>query len=85
MAIAIYTLCAATALCCAFLLLRGYASSRSRLLLWSGLCFVGLTLNNVLLVLDKIVFPLVDLSTWRRGTALCALLVLLYGLIYEDE
>ena len=85
MAVAIYLLCAVTASCCAFLLLRGYASSRSRLLLWSGLCFVGLTLNNVLLVLDKIVFPLVDLSMWRRGIALCALLVLLYGLIYEDE
>ena len=85
MATAIYILCALTALSCALLLLRGYRASRSRLLLWSGLCFVGLTLNNVLLVLDKIVFPLIDLSTWRRGTALCALLVLLYGLIYEDE
>ena len=33
---------------CAFLLLRAYARVRKRLLLWSGLCFAGLTLANAL-------------------------------------
>jgi hypothetical protein len=59
--------------------------SRYRLLLWSGMCFAGLTVNNVLLVLDKAVFPEVDLSLWRLGIALLAMLVLLYGLIWNAE
>jgi hypothetical protein len=82
---AIYTLCAVTSFACAFLLLRGYFRSRLRLLLWSGLCFAGMVVNNVILVLDRIIYPETDLSTWRLATALLALLPLLYGLIWEDE
>lgn len=85
MATAIYSLCTLTALICAVLLLQAYRRSHYRLLLWSGLCFVGLTLNNVMLVIDKIVFPLVDLSVWRTLTALIAMAVLLYGLIWDSE
>jgi hypothetical protein len=84
MAAAIYTLSALTALACTYLLLRAYFRGRYRLLLWSGICFAGLTLNNVLLVLDKLVFPLVDLSVWRTTVALLSMAVLLYGLIWED-
>ncbi|MDB5795201.1 MAG: rane protein [Noviherbaspirillum sp.] len=84
MAAAIYTLCAFTSFMCAFLLLRGFFKSGHRLLLWSGLCFVGLVVNNVLLILDQMVFPDSDLSTWRLAAALVALLPLLYGLIWED-
>jgi hypothetical protein len=82
---AIYTLCTLTALAVAVLLLRGYLRARYRLLLWSGLCFVGLTLNNVLLVLDKLVFPDVDLSTWRLGMGLVSVLLLVTGLVLESE
>lgn len=82
---AIYALCAVTSFACAFLLLRGYLRSRLRLLLWSGLCFAGMVVNNVILILDRIIFPATDFSTWRLGTALLALLPLLYGLIWEDE
>jgi len=85
MAAAIYTLCALTSLACAALLLRGYARSRSGLLLWSGLCFAGLTLNNLVLVLDKVVFVSEDLSIWRTSIALAAMAVLLYGLIWDAE
>lgn len=81
----VYGLCALTSLCCATLLLRAYFHSRFRLLLWSGMCFVGLTLNNVLLVLDKLVFPEVDLSTWRLLASLVAMLLLLIGLIVESD
>ena len=83
MAVAIYGLCSVVALLCAWLLLRAYAANRYRLLLWSGLCFVGLTLNNVLLFLDKIAFPAVDLSLPRTIVALAAMSVLLYGLIWD--
>ncbi|MDX2158437.1 MAG: DUF5985 family protein [Hyphomicrobiaceae bacterium] len=81
----IYSLCATTALVCAALLLDGYRRGRYRLLLWSGLCFAGLTANNLLLVMDKIVFETVDLSVWRNAVALIAMTVLLYGLIMEAE
>jgi hypothetical protein len=81
----IYSLCALTALLCAWLLLHAYRRTRYRLLLWSGLCFAGLTANNMLLVLDKSVFPKVDLSLWRLGAALLGMMVLLYGLIWDAE
>ena len=82
---AVYALCALICLLCAILLLRGYAKSRVRLLLWSGLCFAGLTINNVLLFLDKIVLPDVDLRGWRTATALISLLPLLYGMIWDTD
>ncbi|HVO03330.1 MAG TPA: DUF5985 family protein [Candidatus Cybelea sp.] len=81
----IYALCALTAAGCAFLLLRAYRRGGYRLLLWSGLCFCGLTLNNLLLVLDKVAFPDSDLSTWRALSAAAAMIVLLYGLIWDTE
>lgn len=81
----IYGLCAATALGCAWLLLRGYAQGKSRLLLWSGLCFLGLGLNNLLLVLDRLIFIGVDLSTVRLIPALIGMALLLYGLVWETK
>lgn len=84
MAAIIYALCTFTSLICAVLLLRGYAKSKYRLLLWAGICFVGITLNNALLVADKLIFPGVDLLTTRLLVALIALIFLLYGLIFEE-
>lgn len=86
MAPVIYALCAFTSMLCAWLLLRSYRHNGVRLLFWSGLCFAGLSVNNILLVIDRVVFPhAVDLTTWRLVTALIALLPLLYGLIWEEE
>ena len=85
MAVAFYSLCTLTASLCAWLLLRAYARSRYKLLLWGGICFAGLTLSNGLLVADKLVFPDVDLFTWRLVLALLAMLVLLYGIIWDKE
>jgi len=84
MAAVIYSLCALTSLACAVLLLRGYARTRAKLLFWSGLCFAGLTVNNVVLVLDRFVFLEVDFAPLRLATAVVALALLLYGLIWED-
>ena len=84
MAEAIYVLCALTSILCAALLLRGYLASRSRLLFWSSLCFVGLAVNNLLLLLDVLVFPDVDLSFWRSGSLLAAMMILLWGLVSES-
>ena len=81
----IYAGCALTAFMCAWMLLRSYFRTRYRLLLWGGLCFTGLSLNNLLLVLDRIVFASIDFSTWRLLTALVAALLLLVGLALEGE
>ena len=67
------------------LLLAAWRRQGHRLLLWSGLCFAGFTVNNILLVLDKIVFPDVDLSVWRTSVALISIAVLLYGLIWDAD
>jgi hypothetical protein len=85
MAGVIYGLCALTACVCAWLLLQAYRRSQYRLLLWGGLCFVGLTVSNILLVIDKLLVPFIDMSTWRLFTSLLAMLVLLYGLIWDAE
>jgi hypothetical protein len=85
LAATIYGLCTLTALTCAYLLLTAYRRSRYRLLLWSGAAFAGLTLNNLVLALDKIVFTFVDLTIWRTAIALVSLMILLYGLIWDAE
>jgi hypothetical protein len=85
MAEAVYVLCALTSITCAWLLFRGYRASRARLLFWSSLCFVGLAVNNVLLVLDQVLIPGLDLSLMRTGSALVAMTILLVGLIWEER
>lgn len=81
----IYLLCAITSILCAVMLLRGWLSTRARLLLWSGLCFVGLGLTNLILVADQMVWTEVDLLRPRLWISLGALLLMLYGLIFADE
>lgn len=78
-------LAALTSLACTVLLLRAYAANGLRLLLWSGLCFVFLSLNNILLFLDLEVFTEMDLRPYRLVAALVGLLFLLYGFIWEAE
>jgi hypothetical protein len=84
-AFTIYTLCTLTSLACACLLLVSYRRTRHRLLFWSGWSFVAMTVNNLFLVLDKVVFPDADLLPVRLVAALVSMLLLLYGLIYEKE
>ena len=79
----VYVLCAVTALACAALLLRGYRRTRTRLLLWCGLCFVALAAENVTLFLDLHVYVDTDLLALRRSFALAGVFALLYGLIWE--
>jgi hypothetical protein len=83
MAEAVYVLCALTSIVCAVMLVAAYRGSRSRLLLWSSLCFVGLAVNNVLLLVDLVFVPSMDLSLWRTGFAAGGLSVLVFGLIWD--
>jgi hypothetical protein len=84
-AVTIYLLCTLTSLACAWLLLASYRRTRHRLLFWSGWAFVGLTANNLFLLGDKVLFPDIDLLPARLVSALAAMLLLLYGLIWEEE
>lgn len=86
MAEAVYLLCALTSILCAVLLARSYRRQKSRLLMWSTLCFAGLALNNILLFVDLVLTSQdVDLSFVRSGTALVSVLLLLVGLIWEER
>jgi CHASE2 domain-containing sensor protein len=83
---AIYILCALTSLICAILLLRGYVRSKTRLLLWTSICFIGLLANNVMLFIDKVLYPVVDVLVWQRAmAALAGVGILLFGLIWDSE
>ena len=81
----VYILCALTSVLCAFLLLRSFLRTRVRLLLWSAICFAGLALNNILLCVDVLAMPTVDLGLLRAGSALCGMLALVIGLIWESS
>ncbi len=81
----VYVLCMLTSGTCAYLLLRSYSASRSRLLLWSSLCFVGLALNNMLLLVDVMTGPQIDLAFVRNLTALAGLTILVFGLVWDSK
>lgn len=83
MAELVYALCALTSALCAALLVRSYLWTRSRLLLWSSLCFIGLAINNALLFIDMVLVPSVDLAIFRTGSALIAMTLLVFALIWE--
>lgn len=85
MAPLIYSLCALTSITCFVLLWRAWRASGARLLFWSALCFGVLSVNNVLLVMDRIVLPDIDLYLWRLLAAFAAVLLLVFGLIWEEE
>jgi hypothetical protein len=82
---AIYLLCLATSAACAALLVRQYRASRARLLLWSALCFVLLALNNLILVIDVLVLPAVDLIPFRQIASFSAVAILLFGFIWDAD
>ena len=82
-AIFVYALCAGAALLCTGLLFRAYHATGTRLLLWSTVCFACLTLNNVLVISDLVLFPSVDQFLLRTVAALAGIGALLFGLVWE--
>ena len=81
----VYLLCFGTAALCTGLLGRAYLASRQPLLLWTGLCFLFLSLNNLMVFVDIILLPAIDLTNVRYVLTLIALGVLLYGFVWEGE
>jgi len=81
----VYLLCFFTSALCGYLLVAGYARRRERLLLWSATCFCLLAVNNLLVFVDIILLPDVDLTLPRSLTALAAVGILIYGFIWEID
>lgn len=82
---AVYLLCFLTSSVCAWLLARNYRRTGARLLLWSALCFLLLAFNNLVVVLDMLVYPTIDFRLTRLLLALAAIGVLLFGFIWDVE
>ena len=80
----IYLMCVATSLLCAYLLARAYRRSRTKLLIWSALCFALLAANNLVLAVDILLLPTIDLTVIRLATSLAAISVLLFGFVWES-
>ena len=85
MSATLYLLNFAVNLLCSFLLLRAYRRVTKRLLLWSGLCFAGLAISSVMVFVDLIVFPAVDLFQVRLIIGIAAMALMVYGLIFEES
>ena len=80
----VFVLCALVSTVCAVMLYLGYRRSRTRLLFWSSLCFAGLAINNVMLMIDHVMVAGLDFTLYRSVIALTAVLLLVYGLITEN-
>jgi hypothetical protein len=85
MAAFVYILCAVTCGVCAALLLRKGQPRRHNLLFWSGAAFVSFTLANVIVFIDLVVVPDIDLMIWRNLLTLAGIALLLFGLIWEGD
>jgi hypothetical protein len=81
----VYSLCFATSALCAYLLGRSFFRTRTRLLLWSAICFALLAVVNFIVILDMEVFPHIDFRPYRLWLTLIAIAVLLFGFIWDEE
>ena len=81
----VYSLCFITSAICASLLAKSYASTGLRMLLWSAVCFIFLAANNLILVIDLLLVPEIDLSLLRLGLSLCGVCTLLFGFVWDLE
>jgi hypothetical protein len=79
----VYILCALTSITCTVLLLRSFSRTKAPLLFWSGLCFLGLAIDNSLMFYDLMIIPQFDISTFRNSISLLGVSCLIYGLVME--
>jgi hypothetical protein len=82
---AVYILGFLVTLACGVLLFRAYSAVHKRLLLWSAVCFCGLAVSNLLVFVDLVLLPQIDLYPLRLITAAASMLILLFGLIWEGQ
>jgi hypothetical protein len=79
----LYLLCFLTSLSCCLLLIRSYRRNKSKVLLWTAACFVLLAVDNLLVVLDLVLLPDVDLLLARLLATLLAVSTLIIGFVWE--
>lgn len=85
MASLVYSLSTLTCIACAYLLLRSFKRGGTRLLLWSGICFIGMAINNALATVDvNTSAELMDLATVRVVVSIVSLSILIFGLTWES-
>lgn len=77
----VYVLCFVTSGACAWLLARSYLRNGDRLLMWSAVSFALLAANNLVLVLDLVVWPDSDLQIERLCLSLAAVAAMIWGFI----
>ena len=85
MAEIVYLLCGLASAGCALLVVREYRRSRSRLLLWMSLAFVGLTLGNALIFVDFVLVPGISFGLARAVLAFVSTTVLALGLLWDGD
>lgn len=85
MAELVYILCGITSIGCAVLLLRQYRTTGGKLLFWSAGCFICLAISNVLLFVDLVLLPNIDLSPVRSLITFGGIVMLLAALIWEEH
>lgn len=85
MAELVYILCGLASLAATLLLVRSYFKNQERnpLVFWSSVCFSFMTVNNIFLVFDRVIYPSYDFLIFRSVTLLIGFLVLLFGLIWN--
>jgi hypothetical protein len=79
----VYLMCALTSTLCAALLYMNFRRNRTRLLLWSSICFLCLAINNSMLFIDLVLTPQIDMSVVRTLPAVIGFGALVWGFIWD--
>jgi Family of unknown function (DUF5985) len=82
---AVYLLSVLVGAVCCFLLARQHRRNPSRLLMAAAVCFAGLALNDIGLIVDVFVLPDVSLVAVRSLPALIGLGLLVHALVKESR
>ena len=82
-AVLVSSLCALTCWACSILLLRNYRARPGQVLLWTALAFCIFGISNVLLCVDRLILPEMDLGLLRQGVTLLGIACMLRGLVWE--
>lgn len=81
----VYLLCAVMSVLCASALLYNYYKRKVSLLFWSGICFVGFAVGNIMLFVDLVLLPTdINLMVLRTLPTVIGISCLLWGLVRED-
>lgn len=83
--IIVYSLGVITSIACALLLIRAYTRTRTRLILFSAIAFVLLAINATLVFIDIFWPPSGNLLPYRQAVSIGAVMVLIYGFLWEAE